>query len=321
MRDVTERKGQAVEIRALETFLRIVECGSFSQAAAKLGYSQPAVTMQVKQLERELGARLFDRIPHGVRLTDEGRRFSFHANEVLSAAERAADAVRPSSAAGGRELVGTLRIGGVESVSTALLPDVLAAFAREHPHVRLEVRATRGDYLAELARANEIDLFYTLDRKLALRGFERSLIRAEDIVFAAKPDVCSGQKPLEPSELARLPFVLTERGESYRSELDRALAEHDCSIEPVIEAGNTETLVHLAERDVGIAFLPRYAVENSFTARTLAPVPTTLEPVCMWVQSFRHREKWVTPAMAAFAELAERMIGEPGMQRDQGGAA
>ena len=234
---------------------------------------------------------------------------------------RAADAVRPSSAAGGRELVGTLRIGGVESVSTALLPDVLAAFAREHPHVRLEVRATRGDYLAELARANEIDLFYTLDRKLALRGFERSLIRAEDIVFAAKADVCSCQKPLEPSELARLPFVLTERGESYRSELDRALAEHDCSIEPVIEAGNTETLVHLAERGVGIAFLPRYAVENSFAARTLAPVPTTLEPVRMWVQSFRHREKWVTPAMAAFAELAERMLGKPGMQRDEGGAA
>lgn len=301
-----------MEIRTLETFLRIVECGSFSKAAEKLGYSQPAVTMQVKQLERELGVRLFDRVPHGVRLTDEGRRLSFHANEVLAAAGQALDAVRAGGAEEGAELTGTLRIGSVESISTALLPDVLAAFAREHPHVRLEVRATRGDYLAEYARANEIDLFFTLDRKLALSGFERTLIRAEDIVFAGVPGTFPAGRPLSPAELARLPFVLTERGESYRSELDRALAEHDCGIEPVIEAGNTETLVHLAERGVGVAFLPRYAVEASIADGRLAPVPAALEPVRMWVQLFRHREKWVTPAMAAFMELAVCMLADDG---------
>ena len=116
-----------MELREIETFLAIVEEGTFSKAAEKLGYSQSAVTVQIKQLEHELGARLFDRVPRGAVLTEQGRAFAFHANEIAGAA-RAAKASVASSQAATQDIVGVLRLGSVESVATAILPEILVHF-------------------------------------------------------------------------------------------------------------------------------------------------------------------------------------------------
>ena len=80
-----------MELRQVSTFLEVARLRSFSRAAASLGYSQSAVTMQVQQLERELGARLFDRTPQGAELTERGEAFSFHARELVGAARRAVE--------------------------------------------------------------------------------------------------------------------------------------------------------------------------------------------------------------------------------------
>lgn len=88
-----------MELREIETFLAIVEQGTFSKAAEKLGYSQSAVTVQIKQLEHELGARLFDRVPRGAALTEQGRAFAFHANEIAGAARAARASVASAQAA------------------------------------------------------------------------------------------------------------------------------------------------------------------------------------------------------------------------------
>ena len=102
-----------MELRQIETFLRIAELGSFSRAAEKLGYSQSAVTMQMKQLERELGVRLVDRIPRGAQLTDQGRAFAFYARELMAVSQRAVAAARIDEG-DEKGMIGSLRIGGVE---------------------------------------------------------------------------------------------------------------------------------------------------------------------------------------------------------------
>lgn len=201
-------------------------------------------------------------------------------------------------------MTGTLRIGSVESLSTAVLPDLLVRFHDEHPLVELVLRTAGESRLAQAARRGELDLFLTMERKVSERGFERRLVRREEVAFVASPALARGLGTLSPALLGDVPLVLTEGGESYRLELERACAERDVRLRPVVETGNTETLVRLAERGLGVAFLPRFAAAASLASGSLVEVPSEgLGPMDMWTQLFVHHQRLASPPVAAFVEL------------------
>lgn len=102
--------------------------------------------------------------------------------------------------------------------------------------------------------------------------------------------------------------MLTERGESYRYELECLLAERDERLHPVVEMGNTETLVHLAVQGVGVAFLPRFSVASALDAGALAELPYDFGPLCMWNQLFTHAAKPITPPMDAFMKMLREHV-------------
>lgn len=295
-----------MELRNIETFLSIVEYGTFSKAAERLGYSQSAVTVQIRQLENELGVRLFDRAPRGVRLTDPGRAFAFHANEVMGAVRSARDAASLGGE-GPKDVRGAIRLGSVESVSTALLPNLLIEFHERCPHVQVIVSTDRREDMVAGLASNAIDLLLTMERHVCLGGIDCEVLREERVAFLASPTFLrewgvEADAPLTAADLALMPFVLTERGESYRLELDRLLADRDVAIEPLVEAGNTETLVHLAERGVGATFVPRFSAARELAAGTLVEVCADLPEVTMETQMLRHARKWVAPHLAEFIE-------------------
>jgi len=118
-----------VDIAWLEVFREVAARGSLTAAAQALGYTQPAVSRQVAALEKATGARLFDRLPRGVRLTEEGRFLLTHAEVVLERMRAAADGLQAL-----RNLeAGRLRAGAIDSANAALLPRALAAFRTAHP--------------------------------------------------------------------------------------------------------------------------------------------------------------------------------------------
>ncbi|PRY30794.1 LysR family transcriptional regulator [Pseudosporangium ferrugineum] len=131
----------------------VAERGSFTAAAAELDYTQSAVSRSIAALERAAGARLFDRRPDGVRLTDAGRTLLRHAATVLEAAEAAELALRglPAEA---REV----RIGLIPLAGAAVLPRVLAALRRTHPHVHVSTREGSTPALTRALRAQTLDL-------------------------------------------------------------------------------------------------------------------------------------------------------------------
>ena len=173
-----------MEFRNIITFLKVAELKNFSKAAEKLGYSQSAVTVQIKQLEKELGTRLFERVGKGAVLTESGQDFVFHANEILNTAKQAVDAVRGSGKKQSkREITGVLRVGSVESVSTALLPEILMEFHRICPQVEIVVHTSKRDVLIEEIRGNSLDLFLTLEKKADYPGLVRKILHREEIIF------------------------------------------------------------------------------------------------------------------------------------------
>lgn len=305
-----------MELREIETFLAIVEYGTFSRAAERLGYSQSAVTVQMRQLEQELGVRLFDRIPRGVVLTEQGRAFAFHANEIAGAVHSARRAVA-APAEGAHELTGVIRLGSAESISTALLPELLISFHERCPHVQVVVSATRREHMVEGLRNNTLDLLLTMERRVCEPGIHVEALRCEPVVFVAAPRLvetlrnggAGSERTCSPENLVGLPFVLTERGESYRLELDRLLAERDLAITPLVEAGNTETLVHLAERGVGATFVPRFSAAAELSRGTLVEMSCDVPAVEMESQLLWHNRKWLTPHLAEFIATTRAFFG------------
>ena len=125
-----------MEIRNLVTFLKVTELNSFSKAAEALDYSQSAVTVQIQQLERELGVRLFDRIGKNVSITQYGKNFISYARDIVSAVARAQVFASEET-----ELTGMVQVGTLNSLMTASFSDIVPAFRQRFPHVMMRLHA------------------------------------------------------------------------------------------------------------------------------------------------------------------------------------
>lgn len=169
-----------MEIRNIITFVRIAELQNFSKAARQLGYSQSAVTMQIKQLEEELNAQLFDRIGKHIRLTQAGQRLLPHALEILDGVRRAQGITREPE-----EVSGRLRIGTAESLLINVLPPIIIEFSRLHPRVEISTQTASVADLFAMVQRNEIDLLYFLDRKTNFPEWIKVAERPEPAVFVA----------------------------------------------------------------------------------------------------------------------------------------
>lgn len=149
-----------MEIRNLMTFVRIAEIQNFSKTAEQLGYSQSAVTMQIKQLETELHAQLFERIGKQVKLTQAGERLLPHALEILNTVRKAERISQEPE-----QISGRLRIGTCESLVISMLPPVILEMSQLCPHVEISTHTALVPDLFQMLRQNDIDILYFLDEK------------------------------------------------------------------------------------------------------------------------------------------------------------
>ncbi|GAA0122852.1 MAG: LysR family transcriptional regulator [Clostridium argentinense] len=290
-----------MEFRNIATFLRVAATRNFSKAAEQLGYSQSTVTIQIQQLEKELGTQLFERIGKQVNLTNQGEAFILHANEIMRVTNAAMN-----FAVNADVPTGSLRIGGVESLCTAILPELLLQFHHLCPQVETVIRTATTDELIDMIKCNDIDIMFTLDKKVYGSEWVRAVQKDEDIVFvtSSRHSLIDGQK-IELQTIIKEPFILTEKGGSYRYELERMLAAKEMEIRPVLEIGNTETIIHLLEEGVGVSFLPLFSVKKAIKQGTLSRIQTDIPTIQMCSQLLYHKNKWVTPQMQAFIEIVQ----------------
>ena len=290
-----------MELRNISTFLRVAATRNFSRAAEQLGYSQSTVTIQIQQLEKELGTQLFERIGKQVSLTEQGEAFIYHANEIMRVTNEAmtfaSDADIPT---------GFLRIGGVESLCTAIIPELLLKFHKICPKVQIVIRTATTEELIDMVRCNDIDLLFTLDKKVYGSEWIRAVQKEEEIVFVAsgRHSFTDGKK-VDLQTIINEPFILTEKGGSYRYELERILASYEIEIRPVLEIGNTETIIHLLEEGMGVSFLPLFSVKKAIKQGKLSQIQTNIPTIKMCSQLLYHKNKWVTPQMQTFISIVQ----------------
>ena len=290
-----------MEFRQLQTFVIITHAESFSRAAELLGYSQSAVTVQIRLLEEELQVRLFDRMGKKTVLTAQGRQLLEYANRIIQEMNQAKSAIVQDT-----ELSEPLHVGTLESLCFSKLPPLLGYFRSNYPKVPVKVTTATPKELIAMMEKNQLDLIYFLDRPRYNNNWNKELEVREPIVFVTSPESpLASRKGLRLVEILDEPFFLTEKNENYRRELDQYLESIDRVITPFLEASNTEFIIQMIRRNRGVSFLPYFAVQESVRAGQLAVLDVTDFGVAMYRQIFYHKNKWKTREMGEFIRLAK----------------
>ena len=292
-----------MELRQITTFIKVAQFESFSKAAASLGYSQSAVTVQIRLLEEELHVRLFDRIYKRVVLTGQGRRFLECAYNIVQEVNNAALALSAEE-----ELCGQLHIGTLESLCCARLPAIVAQFRASYPKVNLQITTGVPEEIISKMDRGEVDIIYILDEPLYSNSWNKLLEEHERMVLVASPalgrKLGAGRHTLD--DLLDCPFYLTERNANYRRLLDRRLAAHSRSVTPVLESSYASFLLQVLEETEGLSYLPWFLVEDRVRKGRLIVVEVEQLQAVMYSQIFVHKEKWVTREMEEFVRLCSR---------------
>lgn len=290
-----------MELRQIQSFIMITQEGSFSKAAEILGYSQSAITVQIRLLENELGFKLFDRVSKRISLTSQGRQFLECATQISMQVRRAEQLKANAS-----ELHNPLHIGTLTSLCFSKFPPILNYFRQNHSKVTMRITTASPKELIEMMDRNQLDLIYILDRSRSNSSWVKVMEIPEPIVFAASPDFhLAGRDEISLDELLKEPFFLTERNENYRRELDHFLEACGKSLTPFLEISSTEFIIQMVKENCGITYLPYFAVQKAIQDGSLITLNVPDIRIQMYRQIFYHKDKWKTLEMEEFIRLAK----------------
>lgn len=289
-----------MENRNVTTFVKIVEAGSFTKAAELLGYSQAAVTAQIKAMEKELGVPLFDRIGKRVYLTQEGKTFLPFARSMLKAEEEAVNSVKP-----GGPLAGTLSLCAPSSYADHVLPELILKYRALHPDVEITVKVSDfvEDTLQKLAYG-EIDFLVRLDEGRDDPGFITLASRPEPLAFVTYPDnPLLKKKKLSILDAVSNDFIITSREIGYSAMLERRLADRGINLDPVMDIGSVEAIIRIIRGGYGVAFLPRYVIADHVERKELVTLDIRDPGIDMNSYFLCSSERWINPVMKEFIRI------------------
>jgi len=302
-----------VELRQVETFRAVAEELSFSRAAAKLGYVQSSVSVQVSALEQELGVPLFDRLGRRIALTDAGEVMFAYSGKLLVLADQTRQAVVDAGVGAG-EVTGSLTVSAPETLLTYRLPKLLALFHERHPKVRLSVRPSAiGRLVGSARRAVEegrVDVAFVLDEPLGKRarpaGLAVETMIAEEVSVIAPTSHALAYAPaVLPQDLRGETVLLPEAPESgcaYRGQFERQLGSAGVVPPEKLEFQSIEAVKQCVAAGMGVSVLPSVAVGADLKTGALAVLKWS-EPFEVLTQMSWHEDRWKSPALRAFLEV------------------
>ena len=292
-----------MELHQLRYFVAVAERRHFTRAAAALGVAQPSVSKQIRRLEADLGDALFDRTAGGVALTDAGTVLLPWAKRVLADLDAArAEVVGLASLEGGR-----LSVGATPSVSTVLLPPILAEFHRAHPGVSLTVQEAGSRELVARLEAGDLDLALVVlpvphDDVLATTPVLR-----EDLVLAVPAGhPLARRRAVRMAELRGVPLVMFREGYDLRTTTIAACEA--AGFHPIfaVEGAEMDGVLRMTAAGIGVAVVPGIVVEHG---GPLVAIRLTEPTLSRSIGLAHHRGRRRSRAADAFTALLQVTLG------------
>ncbi|HYI18611.1 MAG TPA: LysR family transcriptional regulator [Solirubrobacteraceae bacterium] len=254
----------AITLTQLTAFLAVVRGGSVTAAADELVVTQPSVSAAIASLGRELGCELFERDGRGIRPTAAGLAFEPYAADVIGLLDQGRQASLEATAVAAR----SLRIAAVTSAAESFVPELMRAFAAEHPDVELTLDVGNRQDVLERVLAHAADVAVSGTPPTDDRLSAEPLMDNAIVCITAPDDPLSASGPVEASALAERAWLLREPGSGTRLLNERYLAEHDLRPK-VLELGSNGAIKQAARAGLGVSLLSRVTVEAELASGLL----------------------------------------------------
>ena len=256
-------------LRQLEVFLAIAHAHSYRQAAEALHTSQPALSQHVRELEAELGVRLFDRLSRGVVPTEAGRLLEERAKRVFATLTDAREVLGELQ---GLQR-GSLLVGASTTPGIYVLPAVIGEFRRRYPGIDLRLRIANSRVIEDAIRAHEVDLGVVGGHGLAPGEECLAAGLADELVLIVSPrHPWARRREIAPADLADQPLLVREEGSATRRVTERALEQAGVRWSASMELGHTEAIKQAVMAGLGVAFVSVHAVRGEVSSRRLAAI-------------------------------------------------
>jgi DNA-binding transcriptional LysR family regulator len=248
-----------VEIRQLRAFVAIAESGTFTAGAQRVHVTQAAISMQIRQLENEIGARVFVRAPRHVILTEAGEHLLRRARQMLREHDAAIDEI--AELAGAER--GRIRIGSASAmVLTDELPSILKELRKQHPRAEISVMSGTSETLVDQILAGELDIAF-VSLPVDARGIQTERLSEDQLVAIASPrHKLAKQKTISAYTLAGERLILGERGGNTRRLIDQFFAQAGVSLRVAMELSRQAAIRRMVEEDMGVGIVPLQSVKE-----------------------------------------------------------
>lgn len=290
-----------MDMRMIQTFLKVADLENFTKAAGELNYVQSTVTTQIQQLERELGFPLFDRIGKRIYLTPLGREFRPYAEEILRILQQVYTLGKSPN-----EMRGTLRVGTLESLLFSTLVEVLPQYKRTYPNIDLQIKMGRATDLLMWLKQNQLDMVYLSSNLYTEPDLFCCYKRQEELIFVASPGhPLARKKHVSLCEFLSFPLVVTERSGICYGRLNDLAVSYGLTLNHSLVVDNTKAVADILRNGMELAFLPKYSITKELECASIVQVDVMLDPQTYYSQILYHRGKWVAPFMQGLIDLID----------------
>jgi DNA-binding transcriptional LysR family regulator len=298
-----------MDTRQLAAFVAVVERRSFSQAAERLGVTQPAVSLQVRALEKRLGTQLLDRSGRRVEPTEAGLRLYRGAQRLLSLEEQLLDEF---AGEGEGELGGELQLGASTGPAAIVVPLLLCEFQRAHPGVKISLTVSDTQSVVERVAARELELgIVGAARRHRAARFEPFF--DDEVILACPPGHPFAGRTVSVDELRGENVIVMQEGAGVRQIVEdelRGLGLRLRDLDVGLELGLQESVRSAVQAGYGVAFISRSAVESELAAGTLTSAKVEGLDAKREISLVRAAGRTATRAADAFVEFARAELAK-----------
>jgi DNA-binding transcriptional LysR family regulator len=296
-----------MDTRQLAAFCAVVERKSFSQAAERLGVTQPAVSLQVRSLEKRLGRQLLDRSGRRVEPTEAGLALYRGAQRLLALEGQLLDELE---AGGEGELGGALEVGASTGPGSTVVPVLLCEFQRANPGVSISLSISDTQSVVDRVADRELELG-VVGAARRHRGVVFEPFFRDEVVLATPPDHRFAGRTVTLDELKQEPLIVMQEGAGVRQVIEDELRRAGTrlrDLEPRLELGLQESARSAVAAGYGVTFISRAAVEADLAAGTLAVARVKGLDPARQISLVRSTGRSPTRAAEAFVEFARERL-------------
>ena len=284
-----------MELRNLITFIHVAELGSFTKAGEQLGYSQSTISVQIKQLEDELGCLLFERINHTITLTERGHELVSYAHQVRALTDEFIENLDEE------ECKGHIHIVTPDSVCDGMINRNYMDFHQKYPYISICFSTGDSGVMLDMIDHNEADVIITLDGRIFNKDYVIAKEEKIPMHFVANSNSKFAEKKnLSIKDIINEPFILTEHGQGYRRVFDKELAKRSLEISPILEIGRTDMITTLLAQGDMISFLPDFVTKDMIKSGELCYLDVCDMDIEIWKQFIYHKNKWLSKSLKSF---------------------